>query len=181
MVLRDRKARRSRRARRVELLVAGKLVVDLLDDLLDEEDFVVIGAAGVVQCIGGQHCAALPLLGLVVAAELLEHRRARREQRRAPLEGAIGIQLGDVELLQRALGLAEVEPRAGHGDRELHADCRRQCRPIDRAAHFESAVGPAHAALAVDHEGDLIVLAGDAAVGAQLAQAQGRSRRWRRR
>ena len=44
---------------------------------------------------------------------------------------------------------------------------------VDGAADLERAVGAADAALAVDHERDLVVAAGDPAVGAQFAQREG--------
>ena len=62
--------------------------------------------------------------------------------------------------------------RARHGDRELDAHRRRQSRPVDRAADLERAIGTADAALAVDHERDLVVAPGDPAVRAQLAQRE---------
>ena len=114
----------------------------------------------------------LPLRRLVGAAQLFEHRGARSEQPRAPFEGAIGVELRDVELLKRALGLAEIEACPRHGDRQLHTDRSVQRGAVHRATHLEGAVGAADAPLAVDHERDLVVASRDAPVGAQLAQRE---------
>ena len=94
--------------------ISSSRIDRLLEDRLDADDSRHRSASRRAP----RRAGATPRASLV-AAELLEHGRARREQRRAPLEGTIRIELGDVELLQRALGLAEIEARARHGDREL--------------------------------------------------------------
>ena len=78
----------------------------------------------------------------------------------------------DVELEQRTFRLPEIEACAGQSDGQLHADGRRQRSPIDRAPDFQGSVGAADAALAVDHQCDLIVATRDPPVGAQLAEGE---------
>ena len=71
-----------------------------------------------------------PLLGLLGVPEFLEHCRVGVEERGAPGERALGVELRDLQLAERGLGLPEVEPGAGHRDREgdLHRHVERSAR-----------------------------------------------------
>src|SRR5690606_29612119 len=69
-------------------------------------------------------------------------------------------------------GLATVEPGSRHGDRERDAHVRAERGSVDPAALLEGAIGASDAALAVDDEGDHVVLARDPAIGAQLTQRE---------
>ncbi len=70
-------------------------------------------------------------------------------------------------------GVVLVEAGAGHRDGEPDLRLEREVLAVDGAAELEGAVGTPDAALAVDHERDLVVGAGDAAEGAQLAEREG--------
>ena len=106
------------------------------------------------------------------ASELLEDLGVRGEQRGAVRERPVGIELRNLELGEGELGLAEIEPRARHRDRESDLHRCRQLGAVDGAADLERAVGSTDAALAVDHERQLVVASGDATIGAQLAQRE---------
>jgi hypothetical protein len=148
------------------------LAVGFLLDLLDEDRLEVVHARRRVERFGGDQSTTAPAVCLLGTAELLEHRGTRREERGAPLEGAVGVEFGDVQLAQRTVGLAEVEAGARHRDGELDSHGGRQRRSVDGATRLECTVGAADTALAVHEQSDLVVLAGDAAVGAQLPQRQ---------
>ena len=119
--------------------------------------------------------ATVPFVRLVGASELLEHGCPRREQGRTPLEGPVWIEFGDVEFEQCPFRLAEIEACAGHRDGELDPNTRSELRAIDAATQLEGCVGATHAALAVDHERDLIVIAGDPTISAEFPQRQAKS------
>jgi hypothetical protein len=85
------------------------LVGILLFDLFDDHGLEVGDAGRGIQHLGGDLSAFAPLRGLVIASELLEHGGARREESRTPLEGAVGVEFGDVQLAQSTVGLAEIE------------------------------------------------------------------------
>ena len=76
------------------------------------------------------------------------------------------------KVLQRALGLAEVQSRAGHRDRQLHAHRHRKRGTVDGPPDLERPIGTPDPALAVHEERDLVVLAGDPPIGAQLPERQ---------
>ncbi len=142
-----------------------------LFDLVDLQHFAIsiAGTDGLFGDLG----ATLPRGSLLGAPEFLEDGGAGREQAGTPRERAVRVEFGDVELLQGALRLAEVQPCARHRDRELHADLGRQGAPVDGATDLEGAVGTTDPPLAVDEQCDLVVAAGDPAIGAQFAHGKG--------
>ncbi|REC96720.1 hypothetical protein DEU35_3399 [Microbacterium sp. AG157] len=148
------------------------LVIDEFD-LFDDDDFAVGDTGRSVERIGRDLRAPFPLRGFVSPSQFLEHRSPRGEEGRTPLERAIRICLGNLEFLQSAIGLSEVETRTGHRDRQLHAHGDGQRRAVDSAPLFERAVRATDAALTVDDQRKLFVGAGDTAVRAQLAKRQG--------
>ena len=66
--------------------------------------------------------------------------------------------------------MPEVDPRAGHGDRELDLDARLERRTVRRTAQLQRTLWTAEATLAVDHHRQLVVAPGDPTVRPQLAQ-----------
>ncbi len=152
--------------------VDAAFVVDEFD-LFDDDDLAVGNACGGVESIGRDLGSTLPLGSFIGPSEFFEHRRSRGEERRAPLERAVRVGLGDLELLQRTVRLSEIEARSRHGDRQLYAHRYGQARAVDRAPLLESAVGASDSALTVDDERKLLVGPGDPAVRPEFAQCQG--------
>ena len=95
-----------------------RLDVELfLDDL---DGVLTLGEVGALERDRGAIGSLPPLLGLLGVPEVLEHGRVGVEERGAPRESALGVELRNLQLSQRGLGLTEVEPGAGHRDREGH-------------------------------------------------------------
>ena len=147
------------------------VVVEVFDHAVFDDDLVEL--AVVPEGGGGDFSALRPEGGLFGATEVFEHGCPGREESGTPLEGAVGVELGYLEFAERELGLPAIETGAGHRDGESHAHGRSKGGAIDRTPLFECAIRPADTALAVDDERDLIVVSGDATVGAQLPQCEG--------
>ena len=94
------------------------------------------------------------------------------EQRRRVVECTCAIELGDAQLFKGFLSLSEVESCTALRDGELNTDFGVELRRVDRACQLECLLRARKATLAVDHEWNLIVIAGDATVGAQLTQGK---------
>ena len=74
---------------------------------------------------------------------------------------------------QARVRAGQVESSARHRDGQAHLDGNGQLGTVHCATDFERTVGTTDAALAVDHEGKLVVAARDPAIRAELAQREG--------
>ena len=156
---RRRRPRRGRRAadRRpasgvVSVGAHGIRILALLHDL---DDVAAVGIRRAGERVAGPLGPREPLRGLVVAAQLFEHRRVRVEERGAPVERALRVELRDLQLGQRRLRLTEIESRAGHRDRQgdLHrhvelgrAERNARARAPDRRGRRRARCRPSAAA-----------------------------------
>ena len=114
-----------------------------------------------------------PQLSLVIAAEILEHGSVGVEQRGAPRKGDVRVELRDLELGERLLGLDEVEAGTGHRDGEFHLYLDGQGGTRHGTPKLEGTVRTAESPLAVHHHGQLVVAARDTSIRAQLAKGEG--------
>jgi len=139
--------------------------------LFDDLDYIILWLA--VTLIDGSGCAVRafpPLLRFVGAPEILEYGGIGVEQGRTPRERGVRIELGNMQFVKCRIRLSEIEPSARHCDRQQHLHLNWQRGPRHRTPKFESTVWPAKPALAVHHEGQLIVASRDATVCPELSK-----------
>ena len=116
----------------------------------------------------------VPLGGLGLTPQIFKHSRVGREQCGAPGKRLTRVQFRDFEFEERLLGLAQVKASAGHGDRQMHTLIGIERLRVDFKASLDGLFRTSEAALTVDHEGNVAVESAEPAVGAQLAQGEGK-------
>ncbi|MBM7474323.1 hypothetical protein [Curtobacterium herbarum] len=163
----------------VPVFVVSGLVVSGLVELVDFDRFLdhihclpSIVFSGFREGFGRAVDAGPPLVGLVLAAELLERGRVSTVERRRPRVGGRGIELWNLQLAQRGCGIPEVQTRAGHRDREFDLHRRLECGAINGPPELEGTLRTAETALAVHHHRELVVPAGDPPVRAELPESR---------
>src|SRR5690606_31389441 len=114
--------------------------------------------------------AAVPALGLGLAAQVLEHGSVRTEQLGAPRERLLGVELGNLEFEEGLLRQTEIEPGARYCDRKMHALLSVELCKIGLLGGLNRLFGAPQTALAVHHQSDVSIQAAQAAVGAKLTQ-----------
>jgi len=161
-------------------LVVSTLVVCGLVELVDFDRFLdhihclpSIVFSGFREGFGRAVDAGPPLVGLVLATELLERGRVSTVERRRPGVGGRGVELWNLQLAQRGCGIPEVQTCSGHRDREFHLHRSLECGAVDGPSELEGTFRAPEPALAVDHHGELVVAAGDPSVRAEFPERRG--------
>ena len=151
-------------------LQCHRLLVSVLFDDLDDVPAVGIGA--LLERIGRALGPREPLGRLVVAAELLEHGRVGVEQRGAPSNARSGSSCGICNSVSAASGCPRSSRAPDIAIASSTCTGTAQLGARHGTPELERPIGTTDAPLAVDHQRQLVVAAGDAAVGAQLAQRE---------
>ena len=114
----------------------------------------------------------LPIPGgrLLLPPDAAQSLAVGAEQARAVGEAAVAVQLRDLQGLQGAVGVALVPAQPCHDDRQLHAGIGRKLGHALRGRQLQGLLRTAQGPLAVDHQGQVDVVAGHAAVRAQLLE-----------
>ena len=161
-------------------LVVSGLVVCGLVELVDFDRFldhihclpsIVFG--GFREGFGRAVDAGPPLVGLVLATELLERGRVSTVERRRPAVGGRGVELWNLQLAQRGCGIPEVQTCSGHRDREFDLHRRLEGGAVDGPSELEGTFRAPEPTLTVDHHRELVVAAGDPPVGAEFPERRG--------
>ena len=116
--------------------------------------------------------APLPLRALIGSPEILQHGSVGVEELAAPRECPAWIKLGDLKFKERLLSLSQVESCTGHRDCQVDALLGGQIIHLRSKPGFNSTLGPAERALALNHEGKVPLRTGQASVCAQLTKGE---------
>ena len=118
---------------------------------LDDFDLVV-PAKMLAQSRLCEQRAFTPLGALGIPSEIFKHIGICGEELWAPAESLARVELGNLELEERLLRLAEVEPCARHRDGQLHTLLGIQLAELCCEACFNAPLGATQSALALDHQ-----------------------------